>query len=98
MDRPKNGFRITNHTGSATQVGAFRITPQSQSISLHLPFGGFVYNRPLAVLVERDGTVDRVPIVDLTQVVLIALAGFSFFFAMVLAGRSATRAARLRRK
>lgn len=98
MDRPKNGFRIVNHTGSSTQVGAFQITPQSQSISFHYPFGGFVYNRPLAVIVERDGTVDRIPIVDVTLLILASLAGFSLFFSMLLAGQAATRTARSRRK
>ncbi len=97
MDRPKIGFRIENHTGSSTQIGAFQVTPQSQSISIHLPFGGFVYNRPVAVVVERDGTIDRIPIVDVTTLVLISLAGFSFFFSMVLAGQVA-RTSRSRRK
>ncbi|HVN54252.1 MAG TPA: hypothetical protein VMT46_07970 [Anaerolineaceae bacterium] len=97
MDRPKNGVKIQNLQGKPIQVGAFKVIPESQSISIHFPFGGFVYNRPIAVQVERDGTLDRIPIVDVTRLALLGLAGFSFFFTIVLSMRMG-RAARPRRK
>ena len=91
MHRPKNGLQIAIQTGSPVEVGEYRLTPQSQSVSLRLPFGGFVYNRPVAVLVEKGENVERIPIVDVTRVVLMGLAGFSIIVALVFASRSMRR-------
>ena len=53
--------------GASIQCGATRITPQCRVLTLRFPFGGFVWNRPTAVLVERDGELrQRLPIRDLT--------------------------------
>ena len=65
-------------------VGDTRITPQAQAFSLRLPFGGFVWNRPTAVLVERDDLTQRVPIVDVTRVAQIALFGFVVLFSVII--------------
>jgi hypothetical protein len=49
------------------------VTPVSKVLSVRLPFGGFVWNRPQAVLVERDGRVERIPILDVTRLVQLGL-------------------------
>ena len=54
-------------------VSGARITPQARVLALHTPFGGLVWNRPSAVLVERDGEITRTRIVDLTRLVQTAL-------------------------
>jgi hypothetical protein len=59
--------------GEPQVLGDQTIRLQAQAISLITPFGGFVWNRPTAVLVEKDGYTDEVPIVDVTRYALISI-------------------------
>jgi hypothetical protein len=68
-------------------VAGMRVTPQSQAFSIRLPFWGFVYNRPTAVLIERGGETERIPVVDVTRLTLIGLWGFSIVFGLLFIGR-----------
>jgi hypothetical protein len=63
------------HTMSAPTVvmQGLRVTPEATVLSLRLPFGGFVWSRPRAVLVEHAGQIKRVPIADVTRLVQLAL-------------------------
>jgi hypothetical protein len=54
-------------------VGNTRVTPEAQVLELRLPFGGFSWSRPSAVIVERDGQIERVRVLDLTRVVQLLL-------------------------
>jgi hypothetical protein len=63
------------HTGEKVTIGDAGITPESQALIIRWPNGGFVWNRPVAVLVERGETVERIPIVDVTRVAQLALLG-----------------------
>jgi hypothetical protein len=71
---------------SAESVTAHHVTvtPQSRTLIVRLPNGGFVWNRPTAVLVEQDGRVRRIPIVDFTRILQAGLLGL----AMVTVGAS----------
>jgi hypothetical protein len=51
------------------------VTPRSRALVVRLPQGGFVWNRPTAVLVEQHGQVRRVRIVDLTRILQMGLLG-----------------------
>ncbi len=64
-------------SGTPVTVGDVTVTPQSRVLTFRSRFGGFVWNRPTAVLVERGGKSERVPIVDVTRAVLLGLAGLS---------------------
>ena len=68
--------------GEPISVGDLTLTPESQALSLHLPFGGFVWNRPTAVLVvDGNGDQRRIPIVDVTRAAqLTLLAAAALFF------------------
>ncbi len=55
-------------------VGNARLTFQSQALVIRTPIWKRVWNRPVAVLVERDGQMERLPIVDVTRVAIVALA------------------------
>jgi hypothetical protein len=70
-------------TGSPTTVGQTTLTPQSQVLSVRWPNGGWVWNRPVAVLVEQDGESERLPIIDVTRMAQIGLIAFAFFFAVL---------------
>jgi hypothetical protein len=59
--------------GEPQVIGDQVIRLQAQAILLNTPFGGFVWNRPTAVLVEKDGVTDEVPIVDATRYALISI-------------------------
>ncbi len=47
--------------------------------------GGVVWNRPVAVLVEREGQVERIPIRDTTRLMHLALLVTALLLAAVLA-------------
>ncbi|MFW6068715.1 MAG: hypothetical protein ACOC9E_03945 [Chloroflexota bacterium] len=55
-------------SGETTTVQGYRVTPQVQSLHLNLPFGGFVWSRPVALMVEKEGMRERVPIIDATRI------------------------------
>lgn len=77
--------RIAWETGSGetVTVGDVSATPQSQALKVRCPFGGWIWNRPVGVLVERDGEEEYVPIVDLTRLVQLGLYGLGLIFAVV---------------
>ena len=70
-------------TGSPTPVGEVNLTPQSQVLTVRWPNGGWVWNRPVAVLVEQDGESERLPIVDVTRMAQLGLIAFAFLFAIL---------------
>lgn len=67
----------------AIQRGGRTITPQSQAITIRLPFpyapDGIVYvwNRPVAVLVEEGGEITRIPIYNLNRLMILTLLGIT---------------------
>lgn len=73
MEQVSKYFNWEPVTGEPQVVGDRTIRLQSQAISLITPFGGFLWNRPTAVLVEKDGITDEVQIVDATRYALIGI-------------------------
>jgi hypothetical protein len=79
----KKWFSWEKVTGRPVMSGRTRVTPESLRITLGHPDraskgrgGGFIHHRPLAVLVEQDGSQQRLPIVDLTlllQILMVAV-------------------------
>lgn len=62
-------------SGKPVQVGDVSVTPQSQVLQVRLPFGGFVWQRPVAVVVERHGrAAETLAIVDVTRLAYTCLA------------------------
>jgi hypothetical protein len=62
---------------SAEQVRVYdvTVTPRSRAVTVRLPHGRLVWNRPTAVLVEQAGQVRRIPIVDVTRILQAGLLG-----------------------
>jgi hypothetical protein len=73
-------------------VGDTRVTPQTQTLTVRLPFGGLVWNRPVAVLVERDDGTQRIPIRNMTRVTQIVLFGLILSFSVIITLVAAQRA------
>jgi hypothetical protein len=82
-------------SGSSVTVGDVTVTPQSQALIVRWPFGGFVWNRPVAILVERDGLhfVERMRVVDVTRIVQLGLLGLSLVLSIAVLGKSVRRKA-----
>jgi hypothetical protein len=84
MPRLPDFIQIENTSADPVVVGDTRVTPQAQAFSVRFPFGGFVWNRPTAVLVERDDLTQRIPIVDITRVAQVALFGLVVTFSVII--------------
>lgn len=80
--------------GDPVSVGELTATPMSQALSVRWPHGGWIWNRPVSVLVEKNGVTERVPIVDVTRAAQVALYAVSVLFGvaglMVWIGRRRT--------
>jgi hypothetical protein len=70
-------------SGEPTAVDDATLTPQSRVLSVRWPNGGWVWNRPVAVVVEQDGRTERLPIVDVTRIAQLTLYGISLLFALL---------------
>lgn len=68
MPQLKDFIQLQTTSGDPQTIGDATITPQSQALIVRFPFGGFVWNRPVAVLVDRNGQTERIPIVDVTRI------------------------------
>src|SRR2546425_2768243 len=77
MEQTRYMIQLRTMPDAPVTVRGITVTPVSKVLSVRLPFAGFVWNRPHAVVVERDGRVERIPILDVTRIVqwgLLALA------------------------
>ena len=81
--RPKEMVRQQTCSGKATTVGDITVTPQSQAVTVRWPSGGLVWNRPVAVVVERAGIRERIRVVNVTRMVQFGLLGLTLVFSMV---------------
>jgi hypothetical protein len=84
-------FSLETRSGEPVTAGDIRVTPQSQALTIRWPFGGFVWNRPVAVLVEQGDESDRIPIVDVTLVAQVMLLALGAVFALTTLILSATK-------
>ena len=76
MSRLLGLLEVKTVEGEAIRMSGYAITPQSQSIILGRGSGGIIWNRPLGVIVEENGTQQRLPIIDVTRLVQIGLLVF----------------------
>ena len=79
-----NIFQLETQTGEPLTVGNATITPQSQALIVRWPRGGFVWNRPIGVIVDRDGQTQRLPIVDVTRYATWTFAGLTLLFSVII--------------
>jgi hypothetical protein len=70
-------------TGEPVSVGDLIVTPESQALTIRLPTGGVVWNRPSAVLIEQGDRLARLPIIDITRLAQVALLSLSLCFTIV---------------
>lgn len=85
MPSLRNFIQIETQTGEPLTVGETTITPQSQALIVRWPRGGFVWNRPIGVIVDRGGQTRHIPIVDVTRCATWSLAGLTLLFSVIIA-------------
>jgi hypothetical protein len=83
MMQLKELFQVQTVVGQPMTIGDITVTPQSQALIVHLPIGGFVWNRPTAILVEQEGQTKRISIRDVTRILQLWLLGFSLILLIV---------------
>ena len=89
MGRLKDKIQCQALWGEPIQVDGVTITPQSQALSVRWPRGGWVWNRPIAVLVEGQGgggEAGRIPIIDVTRVAQWAMWGVTIALSVLTVG------------
>jgi hypothetical protein len=79
-----NIFQIETQLGEPQTFGAATITPQSQALIVRWPHGGFVWNRPIGVIVDRAGRIERLPIVDVTRYATWTFIGLTMLFSVII--------------
>jgi hypothetical protein len=85
------GIDITwRQEGSAepVTVGDLTVTPRARALVVRAPWGGFVWNRPTAVVVERSGQVRRIRVVDVTRILQVGLLGLGLAIVLAVLFRS----------
>ena len=70
--------------GPPVTVNQLTVTPLAQSLTIRWPQGGFVWNRPVAILIERDGQTVRMPILDVTGLAQLIGFGIVLLLSLVL--------------
>ena len=84
MEQQNKWFLIETVTGQSHAIGNYTATPLSQVIRVKYPFGGFVWQRPTAVAVQRDGQEEIIPIQDATRLGQIGAAAAAIGLATII--------------
>jgi hypothetical protein len=82
MTQLQERFKWQTMSGETVSVGDVAVTPQSQALTARWPRGGWVWNHPAAVLVERGEERKRIPIVDVTRAAQLGLYALALVFAI----------------
>jgi hypothetical protein len=73
------------HHGEPIQLNETTITPVSQALTIRWPGGGLVWNRPVALLIERAGQVERRPLYDWTRLLQVGMLSVGLITGLLLA-------------
>ena len=76
-------FKIESHQGQPVHRGDVTVIPISKSLTVQLPFLGFVWNRPVAILIEEGETSQELPIIDVTFLAQLTFAPISLAAAVL---------------
>ena len=83
MSEEGKTFTWRTSSGDTIVRHGVAVTPLSQALAFRCPRGGCVWNRARALVVERDGEKRRIPVVDVTRLIQLALYGLSVVFVLV---------------
>lgn len=71
--RVGNVLKWEQVTGEPLMIDDAQLTPQTRVLRVQAPFGGFVWNHPVAVIVERAGKRERMQVPDVTLFLQLAM-------------------------
>jgi hypothetical protein len=83
MDKIKRFVQFRTTSGEPVKKDDVTVTPISQALIITFPYGGFVWNRPLAIEVDDGKTIKRIPILDVTRIAQLSLIGVGFIFTIM---------------
>jgi hypothetical protein len=70
-------------TGQSLIVNDLTLTPQSRVLIVRFPWSTFLWQRPTALLLERNRQVKLLPIVDLTRTLQLGLCGLGLVIIII---------------
>lgn len=70
--------------GTAVSTPHHTLIPESQALIIKFPYGGFVWQRPTAVLVQTGAQTERHPIVDVTRLATVSVMAASLFIPLLI--------------
>lgn len=70
--------------GTAVQTPHHSLIPESQALIIKFPYGGFVWQRPTAVLVQQGEQTRRYPITDVTRLATWSVLAASLLVTLLL--------------
>lgn len=74
-------------SGEPLTVRDMRITPQARALRVRFPYGGFVWNRPVSLVVERAEIRDTVTIPDVMLMAQFGMVLATILFAILFVRR-----------
>ncbi|CAN5461542.1 hypothetical protein BH10CHL1_BH10CHL1_50400 [soil metagenome] len=70
--------------GEPVRINQLTVTPLAQSLTIRWSQGGFIWNRPIALLVTKNRQTERIPIPDVTRNAQIILLSIGFVVSLIL--------------
>ena len=70
--------------GTAVATPHYTLIPESQAVVIKFPYGGFVWQRPTAVLVQNGDQTERHPVVDVTRLATWSILAASLLLPLLL--------------
>lgn len=67
MNQNDRLFTYEEVAHAPVQVGAYTVTPIARAAAIRWLYGGFIWNRPVAVEVQQGDQTERIPIPDVTR-------------------------------
>jgi hypothetical protein len=78
-----NVVSLQTQAGETLVASGVTVTPYSQALTVRLPWGAFVWNWPVAVVVDHGDWVERIPILDLTRLIQLGALGLSLILTLL---------------
>jgi hypothetical protein len=95
VDEEHPPFSFETTSADPLTVGDAQLTPRAAALTVRLPSGGLVWNRPASVRVERNGSTETISILDVTRIAQVVLYGLAALFTaltivLMIRGRRST--------
>jgi hypothetical protein len=83
VDEEHPPFAFETTSANPITVEGIRLTPRAAALTFRWPSGGLVWNRPASVQVERNGSTEIIPILDMTRIAQVVLYGLAALFSVL---------------